>query len=366
MEYQALLFGPGQAAAGTPVAVCFETLQLSWPAPNGRHARAYAALTVARAGHNENYLGFSWNENGEAWSLVVADAAACKRLLAAPPSGLTPALAGLRQQTRRAGRRRALGWSAVALSIGIPLLLLLALLFAAQPLMARAAGLISIEQEQKLGAMLFKAQQARLDLIDNTPANGAVEEIGRRLTSGSRHTYRWHVAKDPSINAFAMPGGYIVVHTGLIDAADSPEELAGVIAHEVQHIEQRHSLQQIARELGLSAAISVVLGDAGTIGSMATQLAGLRFSRDHEREADLRGLESLLAADIDPTGMASMFRKLEAAAAGVSPPAFLSSHPATAERIATIEATIEAAAVRRPHQPIAVDWQAVQRSLADL
>lgn len=365
MEHQALLFGPGQAAAGTPVAVRFESLQLSWPVPDGRRSRAYPALTVARVGHNESCLGFSWHENGDAWSLMVADAAAIERLLAAPPAGLVPALAGVRQQTRRTGRRRALGWSAVALWIAIPLLLLLALLFAAEPLVARAVSLVSIEQEQKLGAMLFKAQKARLDLIDNTPANAAIEDIGRRLTAQSSHSYRWYVAKDASINAFAMPGGYIVVHTGLIDAAESPEELAGVIAHEVQHVEQRHSLQQIARELGLGAAISLLLGDAGNIGSMATQLSGLKFSRDHEREADLRGLESLLAAGIDPAGMASMFRKLEAAAAGLSPPALLSSHPATAERIAAIEDAIKASAAQSTHQPMGIDWDAVRRSLAE-
>lgn len=363
MELQALLFGPGQAAAGSPVAARFDAAQLSCATAQGAPlSSAYAALAVARCGFNDAHLSLSWRQAGESWSLVIADAAAVQRLLAAPPPGLAPALAAVRRQTRRDGRRRALGWSALGLWLAAPLLLLGVLLLNAGPLVAWATGLVSVEREQKLGAELFKAQKARLQLVTGTVANDAVETIGRRLTQGSAYTYHWHVARDPSINAFAMPGGYIVVHTGLIAAAASPEELAGVIAHEVQHVERRHSLQQMARGLGVSAALALVFGDLGTLGGIAGQLSELKFSRDHEREADRHGLEALLAAGINPEGMVAMFRKLEEAAAGMNPPAMLSSHPATTERIEAIQQAVRAAAPQ-DWKPLEVDWAAGQRSV---
>lgn len=365
MEHPALLFGPGQAAAGTPVAACFDMLQLSWRVSGGHsRSRAYAALAVARSGHNETCLSFSWTDEGRAWSLVLTDAAACERLMATPPAGLATALAGIRQHARRAAGRRALGLSALGLWIALPLLLVIGLLFAAAPILSLAVSSVSVEREQKIGALLFEAQKARLDLIENTPATAAVEAIGRQLTKDSSYSYRWHVARDASINAFAMPGGYIVVNSGLIDAAATAEELAGVIAHEVQHVEQRHTLQQIARQLGTTLAIALVMGDSGALGRIAAELSGLRFSRVHEREADVRAVDSLRAAGIDPAGMVSMFRKLEAAAAGPRPPPMLSSHPATADRIAAIEVAIRAVPAR-PYGPLAVGWDAVQRSLAE-
>ncbi len=108
--------------------------------------------------------------------------------------------------------------------------------------------------------------------------------IGGRLTQGSRYQYKFHVALDKSVNAFAMPGGFVVVHTGLIQLAESPEELAGVLAHEIQHVEQRHSLRAMAQSLGLYAVLSLLVGDTSGLASLGGDLLKLKFSRNHETE----------------------------------------------------------------------------------
>jgi predicted Zn-dependent protease len=130
-----------------------------------------------------------------------------------------------------------------------------------------------------------------------------------------------------------MPGGVIVVHTGLIRATRRPEELAGVLAHEVQHVEQRHSLKAVIKEAGLRGLWAALSGDLGgtLAGQAALELGALRFSRDAEREADARGFETLVARDIDPAGMVDFFGTM-AQRTGASPPAWLSTHPASEAR----------------------------------
>src|SRR5688572_15777239 len=130
-----------------------------------------------------------------------------------------------------------------------------------------------------------------------------------------------------------MPGGVVVVHTGLIAATRRPEELAGVLAHEVQHVELRHSLRGLIKDLGLRGLWSYATGDLGgtVAGQAALELTSLRFSRDDEREADGHGLDAMIAAGIDPAGMPDFFRVM-AEKSGDAPAAFLSTHPLSEDR----------------------------------
>ena len=101
----------------------------------------------------------------------------------------------------------------------------------------------------------------------------SVQQIGERLTRGSRYRYQWHVARDPSLNAFAIPGGHVYVNTGLIKNADNAAELAGVMAHEISHVLARHSTEQISRQYGLSVLAGVVLGqNPGVLQQLAAQI----------------------------------------------------------------------------------------------
>ena len=141
-------------------------------------------------------------------------------------------------------------------------------------------------------------------------------------------------------NALALPGGAIVVTDSLLDLAGDPRELAGVLAHEIGHIDARHGLRRLARAVGLSAAVMLVSGDAGSFLNDAvvagTGLLDAAYSRDFEREADARAAALLAAAGADPDSLARMLERLEAKAGGGALPGWLSTHPPTAERIETL------------------------------
>ena len=168
--------------------------------------------------------------------------------------------------------------------------------------------------------------------------------------------------RDPVLNAFAVPGGKVVLHSGLILAAESPEEIAGVLAHEIAHVTRQHSMRQLVSTLGLYLLAQAFLGDMQGLMAVlldnGSYLLTLKFSRDHESDADEVGLGYMRAAGIDPQGMVEMFRKLQAAheemneemsgeieeatgAEDLSMPDFLSTHPDTGERIEAMQKLLE-------------------------
>lgn len=361
------LFGPEQSAAGSAVDAAMDDIGLRITTEDGRHlAPTNSQLQLRHAGFDGQHWELSWSEGERHWALLFNDEAAIAALEREPPAGLRDAVAALLTSRRRDSLRRGLGLSAVGLWLALPLLLLVSLFLAARPLSGWLAGFVPPQQEVKLGDWFFERQKAELKLVAGTPANAALEAIGTRLAEGSAYPFRWHVVDDPTLNAFAIPGGIVVVHSGLMLAADSADELAGVIAHEIEHVEQRHSLRAMLREAGLRLAIAAVIGDLGIAGNAAGQLGSLSFSRDSEREADELGLQRLARAGIDPDGMLRLFAKLDAqtrdASQGKAPPAWLASHPTTPERIARLRERIEQLP-KAPRRPLAIDWPAVQSSL---
>lgn len=364
MQFTALTYGPGLPPTGARLQVRLDSFQLALSLPDG-HLRSVALtqVQVQAGGFNDSVWRLEWSDAQGRWSVLLDDAALQQQLLAQPPAGLATALQTLRAKQRRGRTLRGLGYGGLAAWFLLPVLLLGLLIWNADALVGRLSGLVSVAQEQKLGEQVWKAQKAQLRLIENSAANAAVETIGKQLAQGSAYRYRWFVARDNSINAFAMPGGVVVVHSGLIRAARSPEELAGVLAHEVQHVEQRHSLKAMAQSLGTMAALGLLLGDVSGIAQIAAGLSQLSYSRDAEREADAQGLEALRRARIDPQGMVRMFETLgKESEGGLAPPALLSSHPATQERIARLRAAITARD-DWPREPLAIDWAAVQASI---
>lgn len=324
------LYAPGLPPAGcdTQLACVAGALHLSEPA----RVLPTEGLQLRQVGMDGRGLELAWDTPEGRWAVQALDADTAARLLAALPEGLRPAREALQRETRRRGRGRRLGWAALGLVLATPLLALLAFFVFADPMAAWVAARIPVEHERKLGDASFASMQPGLKLQTEGEALRAVREIGARLTVGSRYRYDFHVVENPQINAFAMPGGIVVVHTGLIAATRRPEELAGVLAHEVQHVELRHSLKGMVKQLGLSALWALATGDigGGLAGQAAQQMLGLSFSREAEREADEHGLDALIRAGIDPTGMPAFFGTL--ADKSLAPPAILSTHPDSAER----------------------------------
>jgi predicted Zn-dependent protease len=215
-----------------------------------------------------------------------------------------------------------------------------------EPLATWAATHVSPQQERQLGEQSFKNMVAPSSLRDNGESARVLRAIGRRITEGSRYQYEFHVVDNPDVNAFALPGGIVVVNTGLIGATKRPEELAGVIAHEVQHVELQHGLRQIAKQFGFAACLSLIAGnlDSNLGGKIAAELVSLKFSRSAEQQADERAIAKLAQVGIDPNALPQFFRRL---AAETAAPEWLSSHPATTDRQQKLEALIRAHAVVR-------------------
>lgn len=345
-----LLYGPGLAPAGTAVAVQATAEGLALGGAHAGPPVAWKALVARASDYGADTLTLQWEADGGTLALVVSDQAT--------RAAIAPFLPAARKAASPAGRgTRRLSASLIAVLVVLPLLLLGLLLTQTGRLVDWVVARIPVHTEIELGKAAAAQQKAALDLVEDHPALPAIREIGARLTRGSRYPFEFHVARDASVNAFAMPGGFVVLHTGLLEQADSAEEVAGVLAHEVQHVERRHGLRGLVQAAGLGVALRLALGEAGgsLAASWAQDLARLSFSRDQERDADAHGVEALLREDIDPRGMARFFRKL--AQQGGSVPALLSSHPASEQRLAAVEAMAPAG---RRFAPLGVDWPAVR------
>lgn len=201
------------------------------------------------------------------------------------------------------------------------------------------------EMEQKLGSGLIEELKDELDFVDDTNQLASLMVTAQPLFAvlPQNHDWRFYIIKEASANAFALPGGHIAVTTGLLEMVDRPEEMLGVVAHEVAHVTQKHGFRHTIASAGPLLVLQVFLSGRG--GSMAALAGGSAllvhqsFSQEYEKEADDVGWKYLVAARIDPRGMIEMFRKLRAVEpkGGVVPKAF-ESHPDTEKRIARLEA----------------------------
>jgi len=210
------------------------------------------------------------------------------------------------------------------------------------------AARIPPEWEQKIGAMEIERLRQNGKLLDdsNDVAQLAVlaEPLIQALPAG-RRDLKFYIANDSKPNAFALPGGHVVVNAGLLRMTDQPEELLGVLAHELAHQTKRHLLRRTIAAAGPLVIFGLFLHSESRMGNFVTLGSGLMvfqgFSQDYETEADDTGWNYLVAANIDPRGMIRALRKLEALEEkrplhGFGPQS-LQSHPATAKRIARLE-----------------------------
>ncbi|MCP4522472.1 MAG: M48 family metalloprotease [Cytophagales bacterium] len=140
------------------------------------------------------------------------------------------------------------------------------------------------------------------------------------------------------LNAFAAPGGYIYVYTGLIDYLDNESDLAGVLGHEIAHADQRHSINQMVKQYGVQLLLDIALGkDQSKIKEVTGGLVGLKFSRSDESEADEFSVNYLCPTDYKGNGAAEFFRKLEEEGQSSGVPEFLSTHPSPENRVENID-----------------------------
>ena len=278
---------------------------------------------------------------------------------------LVPRLASRVHDPARRAARVALTLAAAVVSIGIVAALYL---WAIPALTALAAPRVPVSWEEQLGRTVVEQLAPPEARCDDPALTHRLDEILAALTAPlprSPYTFRVIVANDPTFNALAAPGGYIVVFRGLLKKTRTPEELAGVFAHEMQHVLRRHTTRALLHHASAGLLLAALTGDAS--GAMAFGLESartigfLQYSRRHEMEADEEGLQMVSAAGIDPAGMIAFFETLSEEAADLPGMLkYLSTHPSTAERIERLRA-LAARADRGPATPLPHDdWLALR------
>lgn len=214
----------------------------------------------------------------------------------------------------------------------------------------------SPQQERRIGQAIMRDIRADRSYVDDPEFTGYLNDLGYRLVAASpdnRQDFEFFVIADSTLNAFALPGGFIGVHTGLIQAAQNESELASVLAHEISHVSQHHLARVIAgtRHDALTslAALAVAIlasrsspqvSEAALATAQATSIQNqLDFTREHEREADRLGLQILEQAGFDVRAMPAFFEHLQkfGRVYDNNAPAYLRTHPLTTERIADIQ-----------------------------
>jgi predicted Zn-dependent protease len=215
----------------------------------------------------------------------------------------------------------------------------------------------SLAQEREIGEEIIRQIRADPAFLDDAEVTQYLNDLGYTLAGDTRQGLTFFGVKDPTINAFALPGGFIGVHTGLITSAQSESELASVLSHEIAHVTQRHIARLIASQkqstITSLAALAVAvlasrsnaqISQAAVATAQATAIQNqLNFTREHEREADRIGLQILQQAGFDVRAMPSFFERLQRGTRALegNAPAYLRTHPLTFERIADIENRIQ-------------------------
>jgi predicted Zn-dependent protease len=188
-------------------------------------------------------------------------------------------------------------------------------------LFAVAGCAVPEEQEVSLGAEAASEINAQVPLVEDAYVVGYVQRLGQEIAGQTERrdlTWHFHVVDSPQINAFALPGGYVYLNRGLIEATGSVSELAGVLGHEIGHIVQRHSIQQMQKHTGASVGIAILCSVTNAceseIGQAAVQIGGsfvlARYSRRDELEADSEAVVNVMRAGIHPAGVPQLFERL--------------------------------------------------------
>jgi beta-barrel assembly-enhancing protease len=240
---------------------------------------------------------------------------------------------------------------------------------------------LNLAQERALGQRIMRDIRSDRDFIDDAELSAYINSLGSRLVSNSqtpRDDFEFFIVRDPTINAFALPGGYVGVHSGLILAAQSESELASVLAHEVSHVTQRHIARLIAGTANSNLLASLAMIAAVILAARTNSQAGeaaiatsqglavqnqLNFTREHEREADRFGLQVLEKSGFDTRDMAIFFERLQKSNrfSETNAPSYLRTHPLTTERIADIQNRI----AKTPNRNVAdsLDFQLARAKL---
>ncbi|MFZ3000977.1 MAG: M48 family metallopeptidase [Undibacterium umbellatum] len=265
------------------------------------------------------------------------------------------------RQIAALSRKRMLGWG---LLVGFSLLLLAlpaGLIWQMDGLSAYVAKQVPVEWEEKLGASVAAQDDLKNKRMPKAEADAVLKPLTAPLLQAlpdSPYRYSINIVNDSTTNAYALPGGYVAIHSGLILKAGSAEELLGVLAHEISHVEERHGTRSIIGNAGIYLVASAVFGDVSGLlavfGNAAPMLLSQQYSRRFETDADEKGVLLLIRARINPAGLPVFFERMiaeekaalekidnkQAREAYKQAMGLLSTHPASDKRMAHLRTLI--------------------------
>jgi predicted Zn-dependent protease len=240
----------------------------------------------------------------------------------------------------------------------------------------QSANLLTTEDELSLGKQ-FDAEIAKeAEFLEDPEIVGYVDDLTQRLAKVCKRAdieYHVRVVVSDEISAFAVPGGFLYVNLGLMRAAKSEAELAGVMGHEIGHVVGRHGAKHMTQQMGLAAIVGVIAGDdpgltkeiVGGLVAVGGQGLLLKYGREDELEADSYGIQNLYDAGIDPSGLVTFFDELRNQEGGEDPGVLqmLSTHPPTKQRIAQGNAQVGALPPRAGLQKTSARFRRIQKKL---
>jgi beta-barrel assembly-enhancing protease len=232
-------------------------------------------------------------------------------------------------------------------------LILTPLVWASRTQLKPGWNMFSAQQDIEVGQQTSSEAERQLPMLNNSKVDKYLNNLGRKLAShatGEKFPYQFKAVNDRAINAFALPGGFLYINSGVIEAADNEAQLAGVMAHEIAHVALRHGTNQASKAYIAQVPLAILGGAMGSnsTGAVLAQLGAgfaansvlLKYSRDAESQADMLGTQILYDAGYDPRAMAQFFEKIEVEHKGGYPPAFFSSHPHPENRTGRVDQEI--------------------------
>jgi len=257
---------------------------------------------------------------------------------------------------RGAGRARphARGLQHRVVMAAIAVLVLAPLAWASRTQLKPGWNMFSAQQDVEVGQQTSRDAERQLPMLNNSRVDNYLNNLGRSLAAhatGEKYPYQFKGVNDRSINAFALPGGFLYINRGVIEAADNEAQLAGVIAHEIAHVALRHGTNQASKAYVAQVPLAILGGALGSnsTGAILAQLGAgfatnsllLKYSRNAESQADMLGTQILYDSGYDPRAMAQFFEKIQAQSTGGRLPTFFSSHPNPDNRAGRVDQEID-------------------------
>jgi len=237
-------------------------------------------------------------------------------------------------------RPRAGGLKYKVVLVAIAVLVLAPLAWANRTQLKPGWNMFSPAQDVEVGQQTSRDAERQLPMLNNSRIDSYLSNLGRRLAAhapGEKFPYQFKAVNDRAINAFALPGGFLYINRGVIEAADNEAQLAGVMAHEIAHVALRHGTNQASKAYIAQVPLAILGGALGSnsTGAILAQLGAgfatnsllLKYSRSAESQADMLGTQILYDSGYDPRAMAQFFEKIQAQSTGGRLPTFFSSHP---------------------------------------